>query len=125
MEDFFKEYTEAFDTFDAISIARLYSIPCAISDGDGEQVYSESNELISKFSSNCDAMRSMAYKYAKFNILGEQDLGQSAKAVTVGWRIYLENSEIEFRTLYVCHFINGLWQIFTAKVYQGSLTNNT
>lgn len=116
-EQFFETYTRAFDDFDGCAIAALYCVPCAISDGDGEQFYSGRQGLEQKFSANCQAMRELAYRRAEFRILHEQKLGGSAMAVTVLWLIHTDKQPIEFGCHYVFHSVAGQWRIFAANVY--------
>jgi ketosteroid isomerase-like protein len=125
MEEFFQKYTEAFDSLDANAIADLYMLPCSASDGDGANVFSNRESLVEKFSGNCTSMKGMGYKHSKFSILDVTDMGGIAKAVVIGWRVFTTGSEFEFRTLYVCHNINGAWRVFSANVYQGSFSNVT
>jgi hypothetical protein len=122
MNDFFNEYARAFDSLQADAIASLYLLPCAISDGDGTQVFSSNSGLIEKFSSNCNALQTMGYKAAKFTILTEQSLGQSAKAVTLGWQVKLANGQMEFRAHYVCQLQQNVWRIFSVQVFPGSVS---
>jgi hypothetical protein len=125
MNDFFNAYANAFDSLDPKAIASLYQLPCAISDGDGTQVFSASNALIDKFSSNCYVLRTLGYKETKFTILAEQSLGQSAKAVTLGWQVKLESGEMAFRAHYVCHLQQDHWRIFSVTVFSGSFSGET
>ena len=120
MEEFFKTYTEAFDALNSEAIANLYRLPCAISDADGTQTFTDRPALIKKFALNCESMRSFGYQCAQFKVIQEQPLGQDKVAVTVAWRVNAGSSNIDFRTLYVCHFIGEKWCIFSANVYQGS-----
>lgn len=123
MEELFKKYTAAFDSFNPEEIADLYRLPCAISDADGAQTFTNRSDLIKKFKDNCQAMRNFGYQYARFNILQHQALGQGKIAVTIGWRIKTETSDIDFRTLYICHFVNQDWLVFSANVYEGGFSN--
>lgn len=125
MEEFLQKYTEAFDSLDADAIADLYMLPCSASDVDGAKVFSSRESLFKKFSGNCASMKNRGYKYSKFNILDVTDMDGMAKAVVVGWRVYTQNSELEFRALYICHNINNTWRIFSANVYPGSFNNAT
>ena len=120
MEEFFKKYTEAFDALNSEAIANLYRLPCAISDADGTQTFTDRPALIEKFALNCKSMRNFGYKRAQFKIMQEQPLGQDKVSVTVAWRIDTANANIDFRTLYICHFIDNKWFTFSANVYQGS-----
>lgn len=125
MDELFKQYTAAFDSFDATAIAGLYVLPCSASDGDGANVFSDRNSLTQKFRDNCSSMKSMGYTHSHFSILSTFDMGDAAKAVNIGWRIFTANGEVEFRCLYVCHRIDNQWLIFSANVYQGSFSNAT
>jgi hypothetical protein len=120
MEELFNNYTEAFNTLNSDAIASLYRLPCAISDADGTQTFTDRPALIKKFALNCESMRNFGYQCAQFKILQEQPLGQDKVAVTVAWRVKASNSNLDFRTLYVCHFIDDKWLVFSANVYQGS-----
>lgn len=120
MDELFSKYLAAFDAFDATAIANLYRLPCAITDGDGVQTYSDRSELEAKFSKNCDTMGNFGYQSAQFNILQTQELGEEQVAVTVGWRITTTSSDIDFRTLYICHILEDSWFIFSANVYPGT-----
>jgi hypothetical protein len=122
MNNFFSEYARAFDSLQANAIASLYQLPCAISDGDGTQVFSSNSSLIEKFSLNCNALQTMGYKAAKFTILTEQSLGLLAKAVTLGWQVKLANGKMEFRAHYVCQFQQDNWRIFSVNVFPGSFS---
>jgi hypothetical protein len=125
MEELFQKYTAAFDKLSPDAIASLYRLPCAISDADGVQTYTDKSELVSKFSANCEAMKSFGYKNAQFNILDKQPLSKKEMAVNIGWRVITTSSNIDFRTLYICHQVNHAWLIFSANVYQGSFGNAT
>ena len=124
MTDLFERYTQAFDSFDASAIANLYTLPCATSDADGKNVFTDRVSLINKFSENCYAMKAMGYKYAEFNVLSKITMGEAAKVVNVAWRVNtsatnIESSVIEFRSLYICHQVESDWLIFSANVYEG------
>lgn len=123
MDQLFKRYTNAFDAFDAAAIANIYTLPCSTSDADGANVFNERESLVQKFRQNCSSMKAMGYTHSHFNILSTIDMGNTAKAVNVGWRIFTTDEQIEFRCLYVCHKVNGQWCIFNANVYQGSFSN--
>jgi hypothetical protein len=125
MEELFNKYTKAFDALDPDAIASLYRLPCAISDADGTQTFTDRFALIKKFASNCESMRNFGYKYAQFNILQQQPLGQDKIAATIAWRVNTDDSNIDFRTLYICHFVDSDWLVFSANVYQGSFSNAT
>jgi len=125
MNNFFQKYSEAFDSLDANTIASLYMTPCATSDSDGVQVFYNRESLLKKFHNNCLSMKSMGYKSSNFNILSETNLGKESKAINIGWRVELEKSEIEFRSLYICQKSNNRWLIFSANVYEGSFLNET
>ncbi|XOV80994.1 MAG: hypothetical protein ACFHVJ_08590 [Aestuariibacter sp.] len=125
MEELFTKYTAAFDAFDAVAIAGLYRLPCAISDADGVQTYSRVSELTDKFAANCEAMRNFGYQSARFNLLEIQPLGGEQVAVNIGWCINTVNSSFEFRTLYLCHKVSDQWLIFSANVYPGSFSHTT
>ena len=120
MQHLFEQYTQAFDRFDAEAISDLYRLPCAITDGDGVQVYSDKEQLQAKFAANCEAMKGFAYKNAEFSILEELHMEADKVAVTVAWRINTNSNHIDFRSLYICHQVNGEWRIFSANVYPGS-----
>ncbi|MDF2178893.1 hypothetical protein P2G88_11595 [Aliiglaciecola sp. CAU 1673] len=122
MESFFKQYTAAFDAFDAKAIANLYRLPCAIADADGVQSFTDRSALVSKFAANCKSMQAMGYSGARFTVLNQQQLGPNEVAVNIGWRIELADSQIDFRTLYICHRINQCWYIFNTNVYPGSFS---
>ncbi|WP_088328992.1 hypothetical protein [Lacimicrobium sp. SS2-24] len=125
MEELFIKYAAAFDAFDPEKIASLYRLPCAVSDADGVQTFTDKAALIKKFFANCKAMRGFGYQKAQFNILEKQQLGKKKVAVTIGWRIMTVGSHIDFRTLYICHQIENAWYIFSANVYEGSSSIDT
>ena len=72
MDELLKKYTAAFDTFKPIAIANLYLLPCAISDSDGIQTFTDKTSLINKFTKNCEAMKEFGYQRALFNILKQE-----------------------------------------------------
>ena len=125
MNELFQKYADAFDSFDALAISNLYTLPCSASDGDGAQVFINRKSLISKFNENCLSMKSMGYKHSSFNILSEIDMGDVSKAVNIGWRVTTSKGEVEFRSLYICHKISSQWLIFSANVYQGAFINES
>ncbi|MCW8091998.1 hypothetical protein [Alteromonas sp. ASW11-130] len=120
MEELFRNYTAAFDALNGNAIASLYRLPCAISDADGVQTYTEKSALVAKFSANCKTMESIGYQKALFNILDRQELSSEEMVVNIAWRVVTGRSNIDFRSLYLCHQINHAWLIFSANVYQGS-----
>lgn len=123
MDELFKNYMKAFDSLDASAIARLYILPCSTSDGDGSNVFINSESLIRKFEENCSSMKTMGYQSSEFNILSETDMGETSKAVNIGWRVGTVNGAIEFRSLYICHKNENSWLIFSANVYQGAFND--
>jgi len=125
MEEFFNKYTKAFDALNPETIASLYRLPSAISDGDGTQIFTDRPALVKKFASNCESMRNFGYQFAQFKIQQQHPLGQDKIAVTIAWRVNTGNSNIDFRTLYICHFIDSEWLVFNANVYQGSFSSAT
>lgn len=122
IDSLFKKYRGGFDSLSALQISNLYTLPCSTSDGDGVNVFSKRKSLINKFEKNCLSMKAMGYKSSSFNILSEIEMGASAKAVNIGWRVHFFENDIEFRCLYICHEINNQWLIFSANVYEGSFT---
>ena len=119
MEEFFIKYKAAFDALDPEFIASLYRLPCAISDADGVQTFTDNASLIGKFERNCEAMRNFGYQQAKFNIISHNQLAKNEILVDVGWRVVTTDTNIDFRTLYICHKIDHAWFIFSANVYPG------
>ncbi|WP_306519927.1 hypothetical protein [Rheinheimera sp.] len=120
MEELFNHYAAAFDGLKPELIAALYRLPCAISDADGVQVFTDTTSLLSKFTKNCDSLRNLGYQKALFNILSVEPLGQKELLVHVGWRVHTINSAIDFRALYICHHIAQDWFIYSANVYPGT-----
>lgn len=120
MEKLFQKYTDAFDSLDAKNIADLYMLPCSTSDGDGVNVFTTHESLVKKFTKNCESMVSMEYSNSQFNILDTIEMGDLSKTAIVGWRVYFQGAEIEFRALYICHKLNEEWRVFSANVYAGS-----
>ena len=125
MDNLFEKYTAAFNAFDALAISNLYTLPCSTSDADGARVFTDRDSLSAKFEKNCTSMQDMGYQFAEFKLLTEIRLGEASKAVNIAWRIHTEKSEIEFRTLYVCHKVEVNWLIFSANVYEGDFENET
>jgi hypothetical protein len=123
MEELFSNYAKAFDELNPELIASAYRLPCAISDADGVQTFTDMPSLVSKFSKNCDALRKLGYQQAKFNILSFEQLGNNEVLVQVGWRVNTINTNIDFRTLYICHQMDQRWFLFSANVYPGSFAN--
>lgn len=113
-------YTAAFDALDAEKIASLYTLPCAISDGDGNKVFDTYGQLKEKFERNCLAIKEIGYRRAKYQIINDELLGQQARAITVAWVVFTEHQKIEFCCHYVCHNIESEWKFFVANVYQVS-----
>lgn len=109
MEELLSDYEAAFDKLDPNLIASLYRLPCAISNADGVQTFKDRPHLVSKFSKNCDVLQKLNYQQAKFNILSSEQLNNKDLLVHVGWRVIASNSDIEFRTLYICHQIEQRW----------------
>lgn len=81
MEEFFQQYTVAFNTLDAEAISQLYRLPCAISDADGVQAFTDKPSLISKFQANCHALKNAAYQKVSFNIINIDNLGADKVSV--------------------------------------------
>ncbi|WP_125931869.1 nuclear transport factor 2 family protein [Thiosocius teredinicola] len=118
MEDFFRKYSAAFDAFDAEAIASLYRLPCSIADIDGVQVFSEKTQLIKKLDASCNTMRGFGYKRSEFRMRAHEKLGEDGVAANIDWRIITTGEDIDFRTLYVLHRVDGAWRIFNVNVYQ-------
>jgi hypothetical protein len=123
MEELLNNYAAAFDRLDPELIASLYRLPCAISDADGVQTFTDSPTLVSKFSKNCEALRKLGYQRAKFTILSSEQLGINELLVHVGWRVSTGSSDIDFRALYIGHKIEHRWFLFSANVYPGGFNN--
>lgn len=123
MEQLFSDYATAFDALNPELIASLYRLPCAISDADGVQVFTDRPTLVSKFSKNCQTLRQLGYQRAKFTILSVEQLVNNELLVHVGWRVTTDNADIDFRTLYICHQIEQRWFLFSANVYPGCFNN--
>ncbi|MBE9537485.1 MAG: hypothetical protein IMF06_00300 [Proteobacteria bacterium] len=49
-----------------------------------------------------------------------RQLGESAAAVDLGWRIHLGSGDRDFRTTYMCAIVNERWRIINAVAYEGS-----
>lgn len=123
MEELLNNYAAAFDKLDPKLIANLYRLPCAISDADGVQTFTDRPTLVSKFSKNCQTLRQLGYQKAKFTILSVEQLGNNELLVHVGWRVSTGNADIDFRALYICHQIEQRWFLFSANVYPGCFNN--
>lgn len=123
MDELLSSYAAAFDKLDPNLIADAYRLPCAISDADGVQTFTDRASLVSKFSKNCDALQKLGYQQAKYNILNSQQLSNNELIVHVGWRVSTNHSDIDFRTLYICHQIEHRWFLFSVHVYPGSFSN--
>lgn len=123
MEELLNNYAAAFDQLDPKLIANFYRLPCAISDADGVQTFTDRATLVSKFSKNCEALQKLGYHHAKFNILSSKQLGNNELLVDVGWRVSTDSSNIDFRTFYICHQVEQRWLLFSANVYSGSFCN--
>lgn len=120
MNTFFEQYQAAFDDLDAEKITSFYSLPCAISDGDGKAVYDSLPQLTEKFAANCNALVAMEYSHCELKIISEQALGEGACGVTVAWKAVTKTSEIPFRAFYICHKDNEKWRIFSVQVFSGA-----
>ena len=120
MKQLFDKYTAAFDALKASEIAKLYKLPCATSDGDGQAVFTTESSLIDKFDANCNTMIAMGYSHSQYNIINQEMLGEGACAVTIGWKVFTKSAPIEFRSHYVCHKVDDQWKIFTAQVFSGT-----
>ena len=120
MNELFEQYTAAWDKFDPHAIAALYELPCCIVDGDGVQTYADRAELNVKLAKNCVDMRKLGYEKAYFTIIEQTPLDSGQYSVNIAWRIETQGQPITFRTLYICHLINGCWRINSAHVYQGA-----
>jgi len=68
-------------------------------------------------------MRNVGYQHAQFTILDQHALGKDKVTATVAWRVAVNDSNVDFRTLYICHFVDHKWLVFNANVYQGSFSN--
>ena len=101
METLFNKYAEAWNAYNPEAIANLYRLPCAISDADGVETYTDKSSLIKKFAKNCEDMKDHGFKKASFNVLSLQELMSEQVAVTLGWRIETASQAIEFRSLYI------------------------
>jgi hypothetical protein len=123
MEELLNNYAAAFDKLNPELIASLYRLPCAISDADGVQTFTDKATLVSKFDKNCEALHKLGYQQAKFNILSSEQLGNHELLVHVGWRVSTGSTDIDFRTLYICHQIEQRWLLFSSNVYPGSFCN--
>ena len=123
MDELFQNYSRAFDSLIASRIVALYTLPCSTSDGDGSNVFTDKESLTNKFEENFKSMKSMGYQSSDFNILSEISMGETAKAVNIGWRVSTEHGEIEFRSLYICHREKDNWLIFSANVYEGKFND--
>ena len=119
METLFQKYSAAFDALNASAITDLYTYPCATADGDGAKVFSTREQLCRKFTDNCESMSDMGYQHSQFTVLDIIDMDETTKTAILGWRVQLQNSTLEFKSLYVCHKQNEAWKIFSANVYAG------
>lgn len=120
MNELFTKYTKAFSSFDAEAISKLYRLPCAISDADGIQTFTDRSQLKDKFLGNCASMRDIGFKKAQFKILESKELSKQQQVLTIAWCVDTNQSSIEFRALYICHKIDASWYIFSANVYPGT-----
>ena len=118
MKALFDKYTAAFNQFDSEQIANLYVLPCATSDGDGQDVFKSKTSLIKKFTGVCKQMAEMGYTHSEYKILNQESLGDSACAVTIQWKVFTKTNEIDFYTHYICHKVGNEWKIFTAQVFK-------
>ena len=120
VQQLFEQYQMSFDALDATKIASLYHLPCAVSDGDGQAVFTSIEQLTEKFEANCKAMSAMEYSHSEFKIVDEKPMGGAAIGVTIAWKVFTKTSDIQFRAFYVCHNVAGQWKIFTVQVFQGT-----
>lgn len=124
MEPLFAQYAAAFEQLDPVGIASFYRLPCAISDADGVQTFTDRHALERKFSQNCEVLRRLGDAKAMFQLLRVEPLTSQQVLAEVGWRVRTASSDIDFRTLYICHQIEQHWRFFSAHVYPGSFSHN-
>lgn len=120
MEELLTSYALAFDKLDPQLIANLYRLPCAISDADGVQTFTDRSTLVPKFRENCEVLRQLGYQKAKFNVHSSEHLSDNEVVVHVGWRVNTSISDIDFRAFYICHQVERRWFLYSANVYPGS-----
>lgn len=125
VKELFERYLQAFDAHDAAAISSLYTLPCALSDGAGQDVFTDKEPLVARFQQVCTQLQGMGYKGSEFNILKQEAMGPAACAVTVGWKTHFQNSETEYRGLYICHKVEEDWRVFTAHVFAGAFDETT
>jgi len=117
---FFQSYQDGWDAFSGDAIASHYRMPVSIIDGDGLRSYTEQEDLISKFEANCIAFQQLGYRRAKFHVGYFRQNSEISATIDLGWRIYLEAGERDFRTTYMCAKVDKTWSIISAVAYEGS-----
>ena len=117
LTQFFEQYREAWNVLDWNWIAGHYSVPCAISDADGPQVYTGHDQIVAKFQRGCELLKERGFGGCSFAVTLRHQLGSEAAAVDLDWQIEATSGPLTFRTLYVCHNTNTGWRIYAAHAY--------
>lgn len=117
---FFEQYREAWNALDWKRIAEHYSVPSAITDRDGSQVYATDDALIAKFRRDCESMGERGFDGCSYTVALHYQLGPDAAAVDLDWQIQASFGPLAFRTLYVCRNTSTGWRIDAAHAYLGA-----
>ena len=114
----FERYRDAVNTFDPGQIAAHFTVPAAITDAGGPQVFGSIGALTAKLTAYCDHFHQIGYVDAEFEVGHFRPLGPTSAVVDLGWRIETTGDPVAFRSIYLCQKVEGQWRIFAAEAYK-------
>jgi len=118
LEAFFARYLDAWNALDPVRIAAHYTVPAAIADRGGLQVFDSVEALGAKFHADCTMLRAAGFVAADFEAGTSRALGAAAVAVDLGCRMRWGAGERAFRSIYLCQRRDEGWAIFAAQAYE-------
>ena len=118
LQKFFISYRDAFNAFDARRIAEHFTIPAALSDDGGPQVFMSFEALVEKFETYCRYFHEIGYVDGEFETAAVKQLDASSVMTELQWRLDTTSETRHFRSVYLCQQVDDRWKIFCAQAYQ-------
>jgi hypothetical protein len=118
---FIRDYVRAFDTFDSVTIASFYNIPCVAVRGDGS-VYclSHDEELNSFFHKIVGTYRQEGWQHFRYRNLEVTAIGTQSALASVDWQMLRNDGSLvrRWRQSYNLLRIGSQWKILASTIHR-------
>jgi ketosteroid isomerase-like protein len=119
VEEFFASYRDAFNSGDLAAVARHFSVPCLLVEGQ-TTLWSTADEVLQAMTRLHTFYRDSGFGQAHFVIEGLLPQGKTDVVANVAWTIDRSGGAAswKFRTGYNLRFCDGMWRIVCCTAYE-------